>query len=1185
MDKKAINKFAVEARRELITDISLRLRNLGITESGIAAKEERSTSQIEFYGPDVPPVIGEDIKRRQALVNRLTAMAKDKSLKDAIKDLTEEVAYTWFNRIIAIRFMEVNGYLPSGVRVLSSETHRNEPDILRDAFDAEDALGGYTPDERNLIRKAQETELPKDMDSAYAMLFTKQANALHKNLPELFEKTDDFMQLLFTPNYNQSVIKNLVTMISEEDFDVSKEGQVEIIGWLYQYYNSEPHDQVVNINGGPVKTSDIPAATQLFTTDWVVRYMIDNSLGKLYLEHYPNSPIKDDLKYLLPGPIERTDKPLDLADLKVLDDAMGSGHILVYAFDLLIKMYDEQGYSNREAAAMILAHNLYGLEIDKRAYQLAYFALMMKARQYNRRILRKPIQHHLNVFENMQKIPEDVFAELKGNSETIADIRDLIQTFKEGKLLGSIMHFEKNYDLVAIRQAIDTLPENTGLDVFGIHQAKKALGQMVSIASVLQTKFDVVATNPPYLNRMNGDLKKFVKKYYKPYSGDLFSVFIWKNINMTKQNGYAAFMTPFVWMFIKTYESLRRNILENQQISSLIQMEYSAFEEATVPINTFVVRNSQSHNFTGTYLKLSDFKGGMEIQRQYVKKAIEDPSVSYVYRTNQTNFEKIPGSPVAYWVPENVFEKFQNSPSISDFLFAGVGIQTGNNLRFLRRWYEVSFQNIKFNACDAIDFARTSKKWAPISKGGPYRKWFGNLEYVINWENNGNEIKQHLGASKQKAIVPNEQFYFHSGFTWSDITSGKFSMRLLLPGMLFESNALSAFSKQKNISDRYLMGFANSTVGNYLLSILNPTIHMKSGYFLNLPVSRSAQEPNITEKVRQNIVLCHVDWNLDERSWGFKWDLLVSCIAEHNRNWTVEAAFNQWKREAEDRFNQLKSNEEELNRIFIDLYGLQDELSPEEDDKEVSVRKADLTRDIKAFISYFIGCVFGRYSIDTPGLAFAGGSWDSTKYETFKPSADDFILLTDEDYFGDSRDIINRFKEFLTTTFGEEHLAENMKFIANALGKRGSTPEEQIRSYIRDDFYQKDHLSTYQKRPIYWELNSGRNGGFVGLMYLHRYNTGTMAMIRTKYLHPLQEAYKQRLEQLQNFAEKEKETRQKNAYKKQISKLTKQMTELVKYDEQLQHVANLNIDLDLDDGVLVNHEKLQAGTKILTPIK
>ncbi|TLF40498.1 BREX-1 system adenine-specific DNA-methyltransferase PglX [Lacticaseibacillus casei] len=1184
MDKKAINKFAVEARRELITDISLRLRNLGITESGIAAKEERSTSQIEFYGPDVPPVIGEDIKRRQALVNRLTAMAKDKSLKDAIKDLTEEVAYTWFNRIIAIRFMEVNGYLPSGVRVLSSETHRNEPDILRDAFDAEDALGGYTPDERNLIRKAQETELPKDMDSAYAMLFTKQANALHKNLPELFEKTDDFMQLLFTPNYNQSVIKNLVTMISEEDFDVSKEGQVEIIGWLYQYYNSEPHDQVVNINGGPVKTSDIPAATQLFTTDWVVRYMIDNSLGKLYLEHYPNSPIKDDLKYLLPGPIERTDKPLDLADLKVLDDAMGSGHILVYAFDLLIKMYDEQGYSNREAAAMILAHNLYGLEIDKRAYQLAYFALMMKARQYNRRILRKPIQHHLNVFENMQEIPEDVFAELKGNSETIADIRDLIQTFKEGKLLGSIMHFEKNYDLVAIRQAIDTLPENTGLDVFGIHQAKKALGQMVSIASVLQTKFDVVATNPPYLNRMNGDLKKFVKKYYKPYSGDLFSVFIWKNINMTKQNGYAAFMTPFVWMFIKTYESLRRNILENQQISSLIQMEYSAFEEATVPINTFVVRNSQSHNFTGTYLKLSDFKGGMEIQRQYVKKAIEDPSVSYVYRTNQTNFEKIPGSPIAYWASKNLIIDFEKGVNLDTIVDPKAGLTTGDNALFLRQWFEVSSENIFFNAHSNEEATKSSARWFPYNKGGSYRKWSGNYDFVVDWKNNGVAIRNFTrGTTQIKSRVMSSDTYFHSAITWSLITSGGFSIRYRRSGSIHDSAGKEAFGSESNLL--LVLGLLNSKLGDYIFKLLNPTINMQIGDFRNFPVLKINSQLNICGIIKQNIELSDLDWNVDETSWDFLTNPLSASIAEHNRNWTVEAAFNQWKREAEDRFNQLKSNEEELNRIFIDLYGLQDELSPEEDDKEVSVRKADLTRDIKAFISYFIGCVFGRYSIDTPGLAFAGGSWDSTKYETFKPSADDFILLTDEDYFGDSRDIINRFKEFLTTTFGEEHLAENMKFIANALGKRGSTPEEQIRSYIRDDFYKKDHLSTYQKRPIYWELNSGRNGGFVGLMYLHRYNTGTMAMIRTKYLHPLQEAYKQRLEQLQNFAEKEKETRQKNAYKKQISKLTKQMTELVKYDEQLQHVANLNIDLDLDDGVLVNHEKLQAGTKILTPIK
>ncbi len=663
---------------------------------------------------------------------------------------------------------------------------------------------------------------------------------------------------------------------------MSKEGQVEIIGWLYQYYNSEPHDQVVNINGGPVKTSDIPAATQLFTTDWVVRYMIDNSLGKLYLEHYPNSPIKDDLKYLLPGPIERTDKPLDLADLKVLDDAMGSGHILVYAFDLLIKMYDEQGYSNREAAAMILAHNLYGLEIDKRAYQLAYFALMMKARQYNRRILRKPIQHHLNVFENMQEIPEDVFAELKGNSETIADIRDLIQTFKEGKLLGSIMHFEKNYDLVAIRQAIDTLPENTGLDVFGIHQAKKALGQMVSIASVLQTKFDVVATNPPYLNRMNGDLKKFVKKYYKPYSGDLFSVFIWKNINMTKQNGYAAFMTPFVWMFIKTYESLRRNILENQQISSLIQMEYSAFEEATVPINTFVVRNSQSHNFTGTYLKLSDFKGGMEIQRQYVKKAIEDPSVSYVYRTNQTNFEKIPGSPIAYWASKNLIIDFEKGVNLDTIVDPKAGLTTGDNALFLRQWFEVSSENIFFNAHSNEEATKSSARWFPYNKGGSYRKWSGNYDFVVDWKNNGVAIRNFTrGTTQIKSRVMSSDTYFHSAITWSLITSGGFSIRYRRSGSIHDSAGKEAFGSESNLL--LVLGLLNSKLGDYIFKLLNPTINMQIGDFRNFPVLKINSQLNICGIIKQNIELSDLDWNVDETSWDFLTNPLSASIAEHNR--------------------------------------------------------------------------------------------------------------------------------------------------------------------------------------------------------------------------------------------------------------------------------------------------------------
>ena len=521
---------------------------------------------------------------------------------------------------------------------------------------------------------------------------------------------------MFTPSYSSGVIKDLVDDISEENFDVDEGGQVEIIGWLYQYYNIEPHDKVVNINGGPIKTNDIPAATQLFTTDWVVRYMVDNSLGRLYLEYFPNSPIKEKLTYLLPGPIEKRTDSFDLSKLKVLDDAMGSGHILVYAFDLLIQMYGEQGYGKRDATDAILAHNLYGLEIDKRAYQLAYFALMMKARQYNRRILSKPVRHNLHVFESTVDVPNEVFEKMNASKDTIGDLHTLVSIFKQAKLLGSIMHFEKKFDFDALFSAVNSLPDSTQLDLFGLQAAKNSLQGILKIAQVLQTHFDVVATNPPYLNRMNGDLKKYVKKYYKAYSGDLFSVFIWKNIEMTKQDGYSAYMTPFVWMFIKTYEGLRKSILDSKQISSLIQMEYSAFEEATVPINTFVLKNDMNADATGTYLKLSDFKGGMEVQKKYVLTAIADPSVGYLYRTKQTNFEKIPGSPIAYWASKKKLELLQySSYRLQNILSAREGMTTGNNALFMRSWHEVQFFKISF--LSTAHQIERDKTWFPYNKG------------------------------------------------------------------------------------------------------------------------------------------------------------------------------------------------------------------------------------------------------------------------------------------------------------------------------------------------------------------------------------------------------------------------------------------------------------------------------------
>lgn len=1176
MDKKKIHDFAVKARRELIESVELKLTQVGITRDGVKEKLPTSTAEIAFYVPnDTEGVSGRDTSRRVSLVQRLqTAAAKD-DWHTAYDNLVEEASYTWFNRIIALRFMEVNHYLPSRVAVLSSEEGRAEPDILAHALEIEDDLGGFSDEQRDLIQHAQETQEPAAMDNAYRLLFLKQANALNANLPHLFEKTTDAFQLLFTPSYQNGVIKELVTEVPRDDFDVEKEGQVEIIGWLYQYYNEEPHDQVVNINGGPVKTDDIPAATQLFTTDWVVRYMVDNSLGKKYLEHYPDSPVKGKLKYLLPGDITPDQSDFDITRIQVMDNAMGSGHILAYAFDVLMTMYEDQGYAKREAANSIIQNNLFGLEIDRRAFQLSYFSLMMKLRRYDRQALNRSVMPNIHVFIAAPAVTEELLHSLKASSEVIDEIQDIAAHFMDAKTLGSIIELPANYDYAGMRNALEPVATAQKISLFGNQQTAQQLLEIIATAETMTQRYDVVVTNPPYLNKMNSTLKKYVKKHYKDYSADLFSVFIWHNINMTKVNGYAGYMTPFVWMFIKSYEKLRTALLSNVKIDSLIQLEYSAFEEATVPINTFVLKNTKNDE-TGTYLRLSDFKGGMMIQGEKVREAIVNPGVKYLYRTNQTNFEKISGSPIAYWMPELLLEVFDQAAPLQTYLDFRVGLSTGDNKRFLRTWQEVKFNRIGLNYSDSNAFLQSGKRWAPIDKGGAYRKWFGNNDLVADWDSNGAEMK------KSKATIRNQEYYFLPALTWSDVTSGDFGMRKRPQGSLFTTVGLSAFSETEDVN--YLLALCNSKVANYIFKMLNPTIHLNISDVAHLPVLHAKADQLVKEKVAQSINASKIDWNHFETSWEFQFNPMLHFIVEHNRNWTVEAAFNQWKQEAQDRFDQLKKNEEELNKIFIDLYGLQDELSPEESDKEVSVRKADLGRDIRAFMSYFIGVTFGRYSLDTPGLAFAGGDWDASKYTSYQPNADDVIVLTDSDYFGDDRDIMHRFREFLTVTFGKEHLEENITFIAKALGKAGDTAEDQIRSYLFNDFY-KNHLTIYQKRPIYWQLDSGRQGGFKALMYLHRYDGDTMAMIRTSYLHTLQAAYEKRVTTLDTFIASETNTRQKNQLIKQRDHTRKQLEELVKYDAQLQHIANMHIAIDLDDGVVVNHQKVQADVKLLTPIK
>ncbi|MEJ6357764.1 BREX-1 system adenine-specific DNA-methyltransferase PglX [Lactiplantibacillus plantarum] len=1162
MDKTAIKNFAIESRRKLIAAIKLQMKVLGITEEQISDKLETSTSEIEYYVDDRNPITGSNIVKRQKLVVELHEREKATDYETAYNELVEEVAYTWFNRLIAIRFMEVNGYLPSRIRVLSSSSGRNEPDImLRSEADLVPYLGAFSNEEQAIMVHASETEATVDMDAKYRMLFIKQANALNANLPHLFEKTNDYAELLFTPNYHDGVIQHLINDIDEVDFDVTRGGQVEIIGWLYQYYNTEPHDYAVNITGGAVTKNEIPAATQLFTTDWVVRYMVDNSLGKYWLERHPNSDLKSNLDYLLPGEIQTVDSSENLEDMRLIDNAMGSGHILVYAFDVFMKMYAEQGYSSRDAALSIVQNNLYGLEIDKRAYQLAYFALMMKARQYNRRALQpEKVKLNVHVFEDTDTVSPEFLDALSG--EYADDIKQIIELFSNARELGSIIKFDKTFNWTKLRENVEDM-HTDALDIFGMNQSKKIVLKVLTIGEIMSTKYDVAVTNPPYLNKFDPDMKKYVKKNYADYSGDLFSVFIFNNINLVKIGGYAAYMTPFVWMFIKTYEKLRSYLVANKEISSLIQMEYSAFEEATVPINTFVLKNVPNGS-NGTYIKLSAFKGGMNVQRDKVLEAIANPDIDYLYRTNQANFKKIPGSPIAYWVSNHVFGVFANNEQIKNVGDSKKGLDTGNNSKYYRYWYEVNSND---------------NKWTPLNKGGDFRKWYGNHNYVINWQNSGKVIKEN-----GRANIRNEKYYFKKSISWTDLTSGPFSGRLTPKGFIFDAAGPSYFGN--NLLT--MLAYLNSKVFNTLAYVTMSTMHYPNGQVGNMPFKIPAKPItiHIESLVKNNVMFSKTDWDSFENSWDFKRHPLLLHIADDKQTEVggrLENAFAIWKTEAQERFDQLKANEEELNRIFIDLYGLNDELTPEVEDKEVSVRRADEERDIKSLLSYFIGLVFGRYSLDTLGLAYAGGEWNTDKYQKFVPNKDNLLLLNDDRYFDDDRDIMNRFRTFLAVTFGEEHVQENMDYIAHVIGKKADNSEQAIRKYFVDDFF-KDHKKGYQKRPIYWEFNSGKQNGLKALMYLHRYDEGELAMMRTDYMYPLQSRYEERIEKLQQWVQDESVTKTKKQLEKKLKHVTQQLKELKQYDPIVRHVADQRINLDLDDGVLVNYEKLQDGNKILSKL-
>lgn len=1184
MNKTAIKNFAIWARKKLIAEITYKAGLMGVTERGIKNPLPQSTKDVQFFdigGKEPYSITGVEIEQRRNLIDIIQKKEKQSDYKTAYSSVIEEVAYTWFNRLIAVRFMEVNDYLPARIRVLSSESSSKiEPDLVTSPFDAD---LDYTPYEKDrIIQLKNENKL----DELFRMLFIKQCNALNAILPELFQKTNDYTELLMNVSFTDKdgVVYRLVHDIPEDDFNVEKEGQVEIIGWLYQYYNTELKDETFALLKKNVKITKerIPAATQLFTPDWIVRYMVENSLGRLWLEGHPNDELKANWKYYLDeaeqepevqaqlDAIREEYKTMKPEDIKVIDPCMGSGHILVYAFDVLMQIYESYGYSQRDAAKSILENNLYGLDIDNRAYQLAYFALMMRARQYNRRILDGEaacnvyaIQESNGIERNHLKYFGAGLNDLE-RRDALNQITGLLDTFVDAKEYGSILNIEScNWDLLFRFVAETNEAGQISLDSIGLEYTKEQLQLLIKIGQTMEQKYDVVVTNPPYMGTSNGDgkLNDYVKKYYPDSKTDLFAVFIERCNKMTRKNGYQAMITQHSWMFISTYEKLRLNVLK-YNIVSMAHLGARAFEEIAgevVQTTTFVQRKNYIPNFIGSYFRLVDLNSQLEKEVAFLR------GYGRHYAA-QDNFGGIPGSPLAYWVSDNTMKAFKNGKLLKDSVTASVGIQTGDNEKFLRLWWEIVFCDVKFDAKGLRDSFQ-KRRWFPYNKGGEFRKWYGNDAVVIDWKNDGEAIKQNSLITGRHYQQYADELKFRPMVTWSRISTGSPAFRIKEAGYLSDMAGFSLYSNRTRLET--ILAFCNSTVAKHYLSFLAPTLNFMVGPVISMPFAECSSFENIVISTVQNAVkLSKEDWDSFETSWNFAKHPLLDGM-------TVKIAFEHWANLCDNRFIQLKADEEELNRIFITIYGLQDELTPEVDDKDVTIRKADLGRDIRSFISYALGCMFGRYSLDIEGLAYAGGEWHDSNYITFIPDKDNILPITDEEYFED--DIVGLFVVFVKKVYGEETLEQNLDFIAKALGNKGNTSREVIRNYFLKEFF-KDHCKVYQKRPIYWLFDSGKENGFKALIYMHRYNEDTIGNLRIDYLHRMQRVYESEIARMQDTIDNSNNAREVAAATKRKEKLTRQLKETKEYDEKIAHLALARISIDLDDGVKVNYDKVQKGT-------
>lgn len=1237
MNKTAIKNFAIWARNKLIADICYRAGLMGITEKGIADPLPQSTLDAQFYdiGAAEPYLVaGEAIKQRRQLVSAIREKEADTDYATAYQYIMEEVAYTWFNRLIAVRFMEVNDYLPSHLRVLSSESGKVEPDLVTTPFDAE--LPFTAEEEAQIIQWKQDNKL----DELFRFLFIKQCNALNEILPGLFEKTTDYTEVLLNLSVvdQEGVVYKLTHDIPEKDFNIEQGGQVEIIGWLYQYYNTEPKKVAFEKNGKITK-EEIPAVTQLFTPDWIVRYMVENSLGRLWVEGHPDSDLRKNWKYYLDEAPQEPEVQAKLAtirkeyaalnpeDLTLIDPCMGSGHILVYAFDVLMQIYESVGYSQRDAAKSILEHNLYGLDIDDRAYQLAYFAVMMKARQYNRRILNGENTCHVHAIQESNPINR---AHLKFFGAGLSDLEKntakmqlegLLDILTNAKEYGSILNVPE-YNWALLRRFVGGIDDEVqiSLESAGVEETAEKLQKLIDLGETMAQKYWVTCTNPPYagVSNLSAAMRQYVKDNYPNSKADLFAVFIEHCGQMTKHTGYQSMITQYVWMYKTVYRDFRLSRLNESQIINMAHLGTGAFDEIggeVVDTTAFVLSPNILSGYESVFAKLIGYPDEKT-------KATALAAKQNRYSAKQKNFFNVADYIYAYWVSDIVFNILATVPQLDSIASARKGLTTGDNDQFVRIWNEVVWNKTSLtNSKNA--------KWFPMTKGGDFRKWYGNNNYVVNWENSGFEICNFKDENgKLRSRPQNISFYFKEAISWND--TGAKDLAFRYQDNKFIPNASGPCVYADNTHLIYFMGLFNSKVSRVIMEVLAPGIKFEVGQIAKYPVivnkDRMKQVCSISE---ENLTYSKADWDAMETSWDFKTHPLIKLKMAGAYAWgdnepamRIESAYKAWEETCEGRFQKLKANEEELNRIFIDIYGLQDELTPDVEDKDVTVRKADLQRDIKSLLSYAVGCMFGRYSLDKPGLIFAGGNFDSVywKYKgqaaldendspieggyagislaeyhypkfhdtddwetatwlSYEPDVDNVIPITDEEYLDD--DIVARLCDWLKVVYGADTLEENLNFIAKALGNKGSTSREVIRNYFVNDFF-KDHCQTYSvtgsgKRPIYWLFDSGKQNGFKALVYLHRYTPDTIGTLRVDYLHKMQRVYESEINRMQDMMDHTTNAREAAAASKRKDKLIKQLKECRDYDEKISHLALSRITLDLDDGVKVNYRKLQTA--------